>query len=64
MTYIVSGGALNSTNSTQLRAAWPTRHADDSLRHPDPGVLQPFVHRQFPVGDVRLHRRGVTVDAK
>ena len=33
-------------------------------RHPDPGVLQPFAHRQSPGGNVRLHRRGVTVDAK
>ena len=27
-------------------------------------LKQPFAHRQSPGGDVRLHRRGVTVDAK
>jgi len=36
-------------------------YADDTQI---PRVLQPFAHRHSSGGDVRLHRRGVTVDAK
>ena len=45
----------------ERHALLPHPYADDTQIL---GVLQPFAHRQSPGGDVRLHRRGVTVDAK